>query len=160
MEELRKLRFDDLDQAVQEAHSLLASGYRRHGNWSLGQICHHLILVQDPSVEGYPKWMSLFAFLRPVMRRTLLPKLLGGDSPRGIRTASMFVPPDDVTDAGEVDAFARSVARFHEHEGDYAPHPAFGRLPRHRIEEIHASHAAHHLRFLQPSPNGETGDQI
>tara|TARA_A100001391_G_C5009824_1_gene262955 strand:+ start:354 stop:839 length:486 start_codon:yes stop_codon:yes gene_type:complete len=148
MEQLRELHFDDLNAAMEEARSLLASGYQRHGNWSLGQICRHLTLVQDPSVAGYPKWMSLFAFLRPVMRRVLLPKILSGDSPRGIRTASMFVPPADLDDAREVEVFATSVARFQAHLGDYAPHPAFGRLSRARVEQIHAAHAAHHLRFL------------
>jgi len=148
MEQLRELHFDDLNAAAEEARSLLNSGYNRHGNWSLGQICRHLTLVQDPSVDGYPKWMSLFAFLRPVMRRILLPKVLSGDSPRGIRTVSMFVPPTDLDDAREVEAFAASVVRFYGHLGDYAPHPAFGRLPSERIEQIHAEHAAHHLRFL------------
>ena len=150
MEQPRELHFDDLNAAIDEARSLLRSGYNRGGNWSLGQICRHLVLVQDPSVDGYPKWMSLFAFLRPVMRRILLPKVLSGDSPRGIRTASMFVPPAELDDAGEVEAFAASVARFYAHVGDYAPHPAFGRLPRQRIEQIHTAHAAHHLRFLRP----------
>ncbi|MCM2369268.1 DUF1569 domain-containing protein [Aporhodopirellula aestuarii] len=151
MSELRELRFDHLGAAVDEARELLRSGYTRQGNWSLGQICRHLILVQDPSVDGYPKWMSLFVFMRPVMRRLLLPKVLGNDSPRGIRTASIFVPPADVNDAAEVDAFAKSVERFHAHVGDYAPHPAFGKQSREMIERIHACHAAHHLRFLQPA---------
>lgn len=150
MEQLRELHFDDLNAAVEEARSLLNSGYNRSGNWSLGQICRHLMLVQDPSVDGYPKWMSLFAFLRPLMRHFLLPKLLGGDSPRGIRTASTFMPPTDVDDAAEVEAFAESVKRFHQYRGEYAPHPAFGRMGRDQIEEIHSAHAAHHLRFLSP----------
>ena len=150
MHELRELRFDNLNAAIEEARSLLRRGYTRHGHWTLGQICRHLVLVQDPSVDGYPTWMSLFAFMRPVMRRWLLPKVLSGDSPRGIRTAPMFVPPADLDDAREVDAFAESVTRFQDHAGQYAPHPAFGRLSRQRIEEIHSAHAGHHLRFLSP----------
>ena len=150
MKQLRELHFDDLNAAAEETRLLLKRGYNRSGNWSLGQICRHLTLVQDPSVDGYPKWMSLFAFLRPVMRRMLLPKVLSGDSPRGIRTASMFVPPAELDDVREVEAFAASVARFYAHLGVYAPHPAFGRLPREQIEEIHTAHAAHHLRFLRP----------
>jgi hypothetical protein len=150
MHDLRVLKFDALNDAVLEGENLLASGYDRNGSWSLRQICRHLTLVQDPSVDGYPRWMSLFAFLRPVMRRILLPKLLGSDSPRGIRTASTFMPPTNVDDAAEVEAFAASVQRFHRHRGDYAPHPAFGRLSRERIEEIHSAHAAHHFRFLSP----------
>ena len=69
------LKLDDLSAAVVEAESLLASGYDRRGQWAIGQICRHLCLVQNPSVDGYPKWMSLFAFLRPLMRWWLLPKL-------------------------------------------------------------------------------------
>ena len=148
MSELRDLQFENLDAAVDDARALLASGYVCHGNWSLGQICRHLTLVQDPSIDGYPAWMSLFAPLRPLMRRWLLPKLLGPDSPRGIRTAPMFVPPDNLDDAAEVEAFSASVERLINHSGEFAPHPAFGRMPRDRILEIHAAHAAHHLRFL------------
>jgi hypothetical protein len=158
MEPLRELHFDTLNGAIDEARTLLKSDYVRAGHWSLGQICRHLSLVQDPSVDGYPKWMSLFAFLRPVMRRILLPKVLSGDSPRGIRTAATFVPPEELDDTQEVDAFAASVARFYAHLGEYAPHPTFGRLPRERIEQLHAAHAAHHLRFLKPlALSGGTG---
>ena len=114
MIQLRDLHFDDLNAAVEEARSLLRCRYHRSGNWSLGQICRHLVLVQDPSVDGYPKWMLLFAFLRPVMRRILLPKVLSRDSPRGIRTAATFMPRSDVDDAAEVEAFGESVQRFHK----------------------------------------------
>nr|WP_201723922.1 DUF1569 domain-containing protein [Rhodopirellula sp. SM50] len=146
---LRDLKFETLGKAVDDARQLLATGYVRQGNWSLGQICRHLVLVQDSSVDGYPVWMSLFAPLRPLVRRILLPKVLSGDSPRGIRTAPMFVPPDDLEDATEVEAFAASVGRLLHHSGGFAPHPGFGRLPREKILEIHTAHAANHLRHLR-----------
>jgi len=148
MPNLRTLRFADLDSAVDDARALLNFEYDRQGNWSLAQICRHLCLVQDPSIDGYPNWMSLFAFLRPAMRHWLLPKLLKGDSPRGIRTASTFMPSTDLDDAAEVEAFAQSVLRLNTYVGEFSSHPAFGRLSRERILEIHTSHAAHHLRFL------------
>ena len=148
MSEIRHLEFENLRSAVDEARQLLASGYVRRGNWSLGQICRHLTLVQDPSIDGYPAWMSLFAPLRPLMRKWLLPKVLRPDSPRGIRTAPIFMPPDDLDDAAEVETFSDSVARLINHSGQFAPHPAFGRMSRDEILEIHTAHAAHHLRFL------------
>jgi hypothetical protein len=150
MNELRDLQLDDLDAAVDDARAMLDSGYDSLGNWTLGQICRHLVLVQDPSVDGYPKWMSLFAFLRPAIRRWLLPKLLSGDPPRGIRTASTFKPSEDLDDTAKVEAFAHSVARLKTHVGEFIPHPAFGRQSREQILAIHTSHAAHHLRFLSP----------
>ena len=150
MPQIRTLRFQKLDIAVEDSQTLLLAGYDRQGQWSLGQICRHLTLVQDPSVDGYRKWMSLFGFLRPIMRRWLLPKILSDDSPRGIRTASMFMPPADTNDTVEVARFAASVDRLLRYDGDYSPHPAFGHLSREQILEIHCAHAAHHLRFLIP----------
>ena len=148
---LRTLQFDGLGEAAKEAESLLASGYRRHGQWSLGQICRHLCLVQDPCMDGYPAWMSLFAPIRPVMRRTLMRKILSGDSPVGIRTAPRFAPPDDVADRREVEALRQSVERFLEFDEPFYPHPAFGRMDAKTFEAVHTAHAAHHLRFLSPA---------
>jgi hypothetical protein len=149
MSDLRQLQFNNLEAAVDDARQLLARGYVRHGNWSLGQICRHLVLVQDYAIGGYPAWMSLFAPLRPLMRWLLLPKLLSVNSPRGFRTSSIFRPPDDLDDATEVEAFAASVVRLLDHSGSFAPHPGFGRLPPEKILEIHTAHAAHHLRHLR-----------
>lgn len=151
MEELRKLRFEDLRMAIEEAESLLAGGYQKRGNWSLGQVCRHLRQVQDMSVDGFPKWLSLFAFMRPVMRRLLLPRLLRGDSPVGVRTLPMLVPANDVEDAAEVAAFRDSVERLLAFTGDFPPYPALGRLSQEDMITVHATHAAHHLRFLEPN---------
>lgn len=149
MNELRKVQFEDLGEAVLEAKRLLECGYTMQGQWSLGQICQHLVLVQDPSIDGYPKWMSLFAPLRPLMRRLLLPKLLADDSPRGIRTSNTFMPSQDADDALEVDRFEQSVNRLNAHSEPFFAHPAFGKLSNTRILQIHSAHAAHHLRFLE-----------
>ena len=150
MGDLRELRFSDLTAASREAESLLNCGYERHGNWTLAQVCRHLRLVQDSSVDGYPRWMALFAPLRPVMRRLLLPRIMSGDSPTGIPTTPIYAPPGQLDDTEEVAKFAESVHRFYAHAGPYEPHPAFGRMDRDSLEDIHAAHAAHHLRFLTP----------
>lgn len=147
--ELRKLVFDDLNEAVAEARSLFQSGYIRRGNWSLGQICQHLRLVQDPAIEGYPRWLSIFAVFRPIMRWMFMGRILRGDSPTGVPTASMFVPPGEVDDESELKLFEESVARLLDHQGAFHPHPGFGRLDRNQLLAVHAAHAAHHLRHLE-----------
>ncbi|WP_145352696.1 DUF1569 domain-containing protein [Roseimaritima multifibrata] len=43
---------------------MLDSGNDRHGQWSLEQICRPIVYGQDPIVDGYPKWMPLFASFR------------------------------------------------------------------------------------------------
>jgi hypothetical protein len=99
--------------------------------------------------------MSLFAPVRPLLRWLLLPRLLRGDSPAGIKTGAIFVPPADVYDAEEVKAYSESVARFQRHQGKLHPHPGFGRFEHLAFEQFHAAHAAHHLGFLNPSPRGD-----
>ena len=125
------------------------------GNWSLGQACRHLRLTYDASIKGYPKWMSLFAPARPLMRWLLLPRLLRGDSPAGIRTVAIFVPPADLDDAAEVIAYSESVERFQRHDGYLHPHPGFGKMDHSAFEQFHAAHAAHHLGFLTPNRREE-----
>ncbi len=147
----RKLNFHRLSQAVHECRSLLNSGYSKTGNWTLGQACQHLRLTIEANLHGYPAWMSALGFpLRPLLRTFLLPRLFRGDSPAGIRTAPRFVPPQNLDDKDEVEAFVLCVAEFENHPGPFFPHPGFGQLGPDSFERFHAAHAAHHLSFLVP----------
>ncbi len=146
----RALEFDRLSNAVDECERLLESGYVRNGNWSLGQICQHMRLTIEANMNGYPKWMTILGFpLRPILSRFALPKLLAGQSPKGIKTAPMFVPPTDVDDVQEVEAFSKCVQRFLADDGELHPHPGFGSMSREKFEKFHAAHMAHHLGFLE-----------
>ncbi|WP_201750144.1 DUF1569 domain-containing protein [Tautonia marina] len=154
----RKLEFGDLDAVVDECRRLLRSGYTRHGNWSLGQICNHIGATIDASVDGYPAWSVVLGYpLRPFLRGFLLPRLIRGDSPAGIRTASRFVPPSDVCDAGEFEALQKSITRFRESTEALMPHPGFGAMSKESFERFHAMHAAHHLSFLGDARGQTTG---
>lgn len=152
----RRLQLETLDDVVCECRSLLADGYVQRGNWSIGQICRHLRLSQDASIDGYPRWTSLFAPSRPIFRWFLLPRLLRGQSPAGMPTLGILVPPNNLIDETELQAFEGSVQRFLDHKGEYRPHPGFGRMDRASLEGLHAAHAAHHLGFLHPAD--ETSD--
>lgn len=151
----RDLLFRNLDDAVADCKMLSESGYVRNGNWSLGQICLHMRLTIDANMDGYPLWMSVGLPLRPVLRKFLLPRLLRGDSPTGLKTAGMFVPPANANDLTEINAFAECVDRFHSHSGRLYPHPGFGKLSKDEFEQFHAAHTSHHLSFLAPRAQDE-----
>lgn len=145
----RKVMLHNLDAVLDESRRLLSHGYSRNGNWSLGQICNHIRMTIDANVDGYPTWMMALGYpLRPFLRTFLLPKLLRGDSPAGIRTASRYVPPSDLDDAHEVDALKASIQRFQTSPDPLKPHPGFGQMPKETFERFHAAHASHHLSFL------------
>lgn len=148
--ERRDLKFKELDEVLEEVRSLHQSGYEQLGKWSLGQICRHLRLTFDCSIDGYPTWMSFFAPLRPVIRWLMLPRLLRGDSPKGVPTAKMLVPPSGLDDADEIAVFEESIRRLQNHDGVFKPHPGFGRMESELMRRFHSVHSAHHLGFLLP----------
>lgn len=137
-----------------ECDRLLNVGYVRHGNWTLGQICRHLRLTIDANVDGYPWWMTFLGFpLRPFLSRIMLPRLLQGRSPSGVKTAGRFVPAADLDDASEVAALKRCFERYERHRDRLHPHPGFGALTPETFDRFHAAHAAHHLSFLEVTPS-------
>ncbi len=144
----RRLEFPKLEMAITDAGQLVSYGYDQLGNWTLAQICCHLRLTVDASIDGYPRWMSLFAPVRPVFRWLLLPRILRGDSLSGLPTSSIYVPPQGLADAEELELLDASVRRFSQHTGRLHAHPGFGVADRAGLERIHAAHAAHHLGFL------------
>lgn len=147
--ERRDLRLASLDDAVGEARSLLTAGYERAGNWSMGQVGHHLGTVITLSMNGFP-W-RLYWPLTAIFRWMYLGRILRHEVIRGRAPAPKFLrPPDAVEDASGVELFAAAVARFGAHEEKLHPSPIFGTLSREQWSEIHLWHAEHHLSFLLP----------
>ncbi|PQO47113.1 hypothetical protein C5Y93_05630 [Blastopirellula marina] len=147
----RPLKLERLPDVVAECERLLQSGYTKSGNWTLAQICRHLRLTIESNMDGYPVWMTVLGYpLRPILRRFALPKLLMGNSPKGVPTAGMFVPPGDLDDGVEVGRLKECVTRFVESSAPLHGHPGFGNMTHDQFNQFHAAHAAHHLGFLQP----------
>lgn len=150
----RELTLKNLDDAVLECRRLLATGYQSTGKWTLAQMCNHLRLTMQASMQGYPAWMTILGLpLRPLLRRFALPRLLAGNSINGVRTAGMFVPLDNLDDATELDQFEKCVCEFKQSSGPLHAHPGFGRMSHEEFNQFHAAHAAHHLSFLAPPPH-------
>ena len=59
----RELRFATLDDARRDVRHLVAVGYDKAGNWSLGQACHHLAVWVRYPLDGFP---ALPAWQRPL----------------------------------------------------------------------------------------------
>lgn len=145
----RALRFHDFDQALADADRLLAAGYDRVGNWSLGQIADHLAKVITFSLDGFPsmmpwplrlaaRWFALGAILRHKVFRST------------ITAPSYLMPTDAVADREAVERLRSATARFVAHAGPLHPSPAFGRLTPQQWREVHLWHCEHHLSFLVP----------
>ena len=151
----RELRFHTLDAAVTDAEILLARGYERTGNWSLGQCAGHLANWLTYQLDGIP---SLPFFLKPIfwiVRKTSASKMLNKvireqKMPIGAATAPASIPSGDVDDRAELERFKIAASRWLNHTGPYVPSPLFGDQSKAWFLALHLVHAAHHLSFLVP----------
>lgn len=146
----RMLKFDRLDDVMPEVDRLL-EGYERGGNWSLGQICQHLALTMQHSVEGWP-WQAPWLVRRTLGRVMLRNVLRRGAMPEGVplRWLRVLTPASEPDDRAEAEVL-RGTLRYYEGLNALFPeHPVFGRLNQEEWSRLHAIHCSHHLGFVRP----------
>ena len=79
-------------------------------------------------MNGYPGWMVLLGLpMRPILRRFVLPRLLEGNSVQGVRTAGMFVQPENLDDSSELEKFENCVTEFKRSTSGSTDTPASAR---------------------------------
>ncbi|MBX7165856.1 MAG: DUF1569 domain-containing protein [Pirellulales bacterium] len=145
----RKLRFNSLDEVLADAEHLLRDGYRRSGNWTLGQVCNHLgaavtvALAPTRSLQPWPVRFVAKHFVLPQVFREMKP----GYQLRG-KVAEEFLPPDTPDEQGV--AMLREAFRRFQAETPRYPHPVFGKLTRAEWEKLTLRHSELHLSFLIP----------
>jgi hypothetical protein len=145
----RDLDFKDLDALAADVQGLTDNGYERAGKWDLAQTCEHLTTAMVQSMDGFSfqgPWL-VRKVIGPIFfkRLTKTRKIKAGiNAPLGF----VFEPGDDQVSA--VDQFQQALTRVKQHQGDFQPHPIFGRLTPEQIRQFHLIHSAHHLSFLIP----------
>lgn len=145
----RELEFKTLDEVIADVDRLLANGYEKTGNWSLGQICQHCAIFVRRSMdgfEGFPTPPFLIRLLGPWITWWVL---RSKKMPTGIQVPEPLLPQDKVDEAEEVRSFREVLARFRDHAGPLCPSPFAGALSREKWTALHLVHAAHHLSFLK-----------
>ena len=82
----RQLEFQDCQQVLDDVRRLASRPHRQLGNWSLGEICHHLAkgfdMATEPSNAQFP-W--LLRTLGPYIKRFVIsrPFAAGFKAPKG-----------------------------------------------------------------------------
>ncbi len=146
--ERRALQFASLDQVMPDVDNLL-NGYRKVGQWSLGQICNHLGISLRGSVEGFDgraPWLFRKT-LGLVFKRKIFKT---GKMKAGIKLPERFLPKPNLDDRAEAEAFRACLYLFAANTDPCAEHPFFGPFTREEWTRLHCIHAAHHLSFLWP----------
>lgn len=144
----RDLQFSTFDQVAADVTELETLGYKRCGNWTLGQICDHLSVFLRGSLDGFSwkiPWIFRVTIGRYFLRRILRQKKMAV----GIRVPKVFLPGEPAGDAESVKSFLQLLQRYQDHTGPMAPSPLAGTLSPQEWDQLHLIHAAHHLSFLR-----------
>ena len=149
MSKRRALDYITFDDLQADLDGLKAGGYQTVGKWSLAQICDHLQIFFDASLDGFgfrmPWYMRMAAPL--VLRVTLKSRKI----PAGVKGPPSIMPrANGATDAAAIDSLIAAIDRYRRHNGPLQPSPLFGHLSRERWDQIQLIHAAHHLSFVLP----------
>src|SRR5262245_27879851 len=149
-----KPQFADAEAVVRDAEALLASGYTRAGDWSLGQACDHLTTAIGMSLDGYPvmmpapaRWLIRWMYFNKIQRHEQLS--------RRVPAPKWLMPADGVEDRAGVERMKAVLERFQAHAGPLHPSPIFGKMSKEEWANVHLWHAEHHLSFLHPAPAGD-----
>lgn len=150
----RRLDFRTWEQVLAEVDRLAATGCTRTGAWDLGQVCVHLALPIEGTIDGVnlpATWLQRHV-LGPIIKRVLFRTR---HIPRGVKAPEIALPGEQPDQAAAVNRLRAAIDRFRSYNGPLSPHPIFGRLSRDEWEQFHLIHAAHHLSLLLPSPGSD-----
>ena len=146
----RKLRFTSLDDILNDAKTLLASGAKTSGGWSAGQNVGHITTFIHGSVDGLPFTLPLPARIMGRLGRSLF---LAMGFPSGIkipaRVPDKIRHPEDMTLDVAVERLEQAIQKAKQQRMNGVS-PLMGRLNHGQWVKFHCRHAELHFAFLYP----------
>ena len=103
----RPLRFESLEDILDDATAMATARWRPLGNWSLGQACYHIAKTIDMSIDGIDYKAPLIYRIVCRLRRN---KMLAGTFPPG------FQAPPEIAARLETDAAVSDEQQRDQHE--------------------------------------------
>lgn len=149
----RKLRFESVEQCIDEVHQILAANeagtLKATGNWTPGQIMTHLANWIEYAYIGFPIDPPPF-FVRWILRLGR-GRMLRGGMPRGVKIpgvqgGTVGMEQVDTPEAGR--RLLAALARLQSDEEAPYPSPAFGPMSHPQRVELNLRHAELHLGYL------------
>jgi hypothetical protein len=128
------------------AEQLVVAGTKQLGNWSLGQNLQHLALIQNASIDGYPRLfpIPIRILLKYLFKRWMLQR---GFPPSGPNVKTLNPDPIEATVAL---ANLRVATERVKNETRRSPNPGFGEMSLAEWNLLYLRHAELHLSYCVP----------
>ncbi len=143
----RPLHFESLDELLADAERVATPEARVTGNWTVGQIIHHLAEAMHKSFDGYdgpapPERRRIAMRQRPTLLKEGFPTgiTLDGDLTR-------YAPPPEASLETARSRLRSAVIRSRD-ETMNADHPFLGEMDHKQWTQFHCRHAELHLSFV------------
>ena len=146
----RTLRFETLDEMLDDARDVVRRPHVTVGNWTDGQILDHLARTMNCGFDGFgfqaPLWIRLM--IKPFRNGLLVKPMKSGY--RLPNDAVNLQPEADVSSEDALSRFERSVERL-KAEDPQQLHPFIGRLTPEEYRRLNLRHGELHLSFIVPT---------
>jgi len=148
-----------LSEVANRAFAIAADGLSMGKSWSLAQICHHLAVVVENTVQGSgdnrpPKRWSQLTPHQRLMRRAVKSLMLStGWFPTGAPAPESVQPPADISLEQALSRLRAATeafdAKFITPGSSWGYHSLLGKMSGRAWRRFHHIHAAHHFSFLK-----------
>lgn len=143
----RDVQYNNVDELLEDARRLAACPHQTVGNWSYGQILHHLTLSLHGSIDGVGH--RAFWPVRLFARMFLKKKMLESGIPPGSKISRKLtrLEPHEMPVEDALEQLEVAVERFKTNP-KRAPSPIFGRLEPTEANQLQLRHAELHMSFV------------
>jgi len=146
----RDISYQLLDDLSVDATRCAEEGWVTIGNWSVGQIYHHLSVALHASIDGYG--FKAFWPKRLIARAFFKKKFLTQGLPRGVRIPGKMkrLEPTDMPVHDALSQLASAIERYQTNP-KRASHPILGKLTNDESDQFMLRHAELHMGFIVPA---------
>ena len=149
----RTLRFETMQEILDDCEHLIARPCTMLGQWTLAQIIKHLAQGVDCFYDGFDFTVPWYtrSLLAPLVRRRMLTRGLRA----GVRvpdSARRLLPQEDPELTVAMSHLRTAISRL-EAEAPRHPHPFFGRMTHSDAKLLMLRHSELHLSFAVPQSN-------
>ncbi|MDP7205302.1 MAG: DUF1569 domain-containing protein [Pirellulaceae bacterium] len=146
----RDISYQLLDDLSVDATRCAEEGWVTIGNWSVGQIYHHLSVALHASIDGYG--FKAFWPKRLIARAFFKKKFLTQGLPRGVRIPGKMkrLEPTDMPVHDALSQLASAIERYQANP-KRASHPILGKLTNDESDQFMLRHAELHMGFIVPA---------
>ncbi len=144
----RKLVFADIHAAVAEIDRLNGSPTEQLGNWSLAQICQHLVATFRQPFTA-PADVNSTAEQAKARDQILGTLIATGRPPAGVAPPVELMPHTDAGPA-DIEAAKQGLIALADFPHSHIDRGRFGPVPIEMYRKVVLIHVAHHLGFLLP----------